>query len=836
MHARNFEHAARRPWWLVMLLAVFMALLSACSDSPAPAPTISVQPSDTSAVAGNAATLSVTASGPDIAYQWQVSIDGGTTWTNVAGATQAGYTTPPTALADSGKRYRVIVSAAGISVNSSAVQLTVTPAVVVPALTVQPAAQTATAPGPATFSVTASGTSPSYQWQRSTDGGATFTDIAGATAAGYSTGATSTTMDGERYRVVVSNSAGSVTSNAVVLTVKPTPVAAAFTTQPTNQSVTTGSAAAFTVVATGTPAPTLQWQRSTDGGSTFSNIAGATDPTFNTGLTTLSQNAERYRAVATNGAGSATSNAATLTVNAAPQAPTITTQATSQTVTAPATATFTATAAGVPTPTWQWQVSSDNALSFANINGATGASYTTPATTLADSGKYFRAVATNASGSASTNAVTLTVNPSVATGWQGPPTPLHADGSGLGLSIPALAWNGAGQAITAWSQSGVVGGARYVSASGWQARVSVSGSSATSSNIEPAVAMNGSGQAVTVWLEAGSVEYRVQASIFTPAGGWSVPATLSTSDDTRGFVPKIAVDGQGNAVAAWVQRASAFSPWQLFASRYDAAGATWSSAQRLDSDSIGEPTDNLQVAMNAAGDAFVLWPAPTAVPGTYSLWARRLPAGAAWDVPALVDAAVYGPPEQRIAVDAGGNAMAVFKKTDNASFPIIWSSRFDALGAAWGASSAVSINNVSRSTSPQIAFDATGQAVAVWVQWDGTQDLVLSRRHTAASGWGTVQQVAAGASNRVSEPSLAVNAGGTAVVAWRQDFYYVAASVQTPGSAWRTPVLAPTTGSDGMGYSVSSAVNAGVDDDGNATIVWLGGQGSGYRVYGGRFR
>jgi hypothetical protein len=475
MRAKNFEPAAQRPWWLALLLAVFMALLSACSDSPAPAPTISVQPNDASAVAGTAATLSVTAAGPDITYQWQVSTDGGTTWSNVAGATQASYTTAPTTLADSGKRYRVVVTAAGISVNSSAVQLTVTPAVVAPAVTVQPAAQTATAPDAATFSVTASGTSPTYQWQRSTDGGTTFANIAGATAASYSTGATDVAMNGHQFRVVVSNGAGSVTSSAVALTVNPAPVAAAFTTQPANQSVTAGSAAAFTVVATGTPAPTLQWQRSTDGGATFANIAGATDPTYNTGTTTLSQNGERYRAVATNGTGSATSNAATLTVDPVPQAPVFTTQPTAQTVTAPAAATFTAAASGVPTPTLQWQLSTDGGTTFANINGATSGTYTTPATTQADSGKRYRVIATNSAGSRTSTAVALGVlAPAAANQYEGFAYPmgerLNGQNGGTGWSGPWNVTDGNGVTLPNGASSGdsgfIVTGLRYTDTAG----------------------------------------------------------------------------------------------------------------------------------------------------------------------------------------------------------------------------------------------------------------------------------------------------------------------------------------------------------------------------------
>lgn len=413
----NSHPAAQRshPLWLslwlwVVLLSILMTALAACGGGSAPpAPTISVQPGDTSTVAGSAATLSVTASGADISYQWQLSTDGGTTWRDIAAATQASHTTPATRPADNGKRFRVIVSAGGISVSSSAVTLSVTGSVVAPAITVQPAAQSATAPEPATFSVSVTGSTSSHQWQRSADSGTTWADIAGATAASTTTGSTDVSMNGQQFRVVVSNSAGSVTSAAVVLTVGAAPVAAAITTQPLAQSVTAGSAAAFTAAATGTPTPSLQWQGSTDGGATWSNIADATASTHNTGPTSLAQNGERYRLVASNGNSSATSNAALLSVTAAAQAPLITAQPADASVTAPATATFTASASGVPTPTWQWQLSTDSGTTWANINGATAASHTTPATAVSDSGQRYRVVASNASGTVNSNAATLSV-------------------------------------------------------------------------------------------------------------------------------------------------------------------------------------------------------------------------------------------------------------------------------------------------------------------------------------------------------------------------------------------------------------------------------------------
>ena len=811
------------------------AFLGACSDSPSPLPTISVQPADTSAVAGTAAMLSVTASGPDLGYRWQRSNDGGTTWADIASATAAQYTLPATTLADHGARFRVVVTASGISLTSSAVQLTVTAAVVAPGLGVQPAAQSVTAPAAAVFSVTVTGTAPAYQWQRSTDNGATWSDIAGATGTSHDVGATDPSMNGLQYRVRVSNSAGSVTSAAATLSVQAAPVAAAFTTQPANQTVVAGSAAAFTVAATGTPAPTLQWQRSTDGGSTWVNIATATAATHNTGATTVGQNGERYRAVATNASGSVNSNAATLTVNPAAQAPAITTQPANQSVTAPATASFTAAASGVPTPSWQWQLSSDGGSSFANITGATSAGYTTPATATTDSGKRYRAVASNGSGSATTNAAVLTVNAVVTTGWQGNPTPLHTDGAAI---QPELSANGAGQAIAVWSQNSGIYANRYLPQGGWEGRVVLSVVDPAYSFLDPTLAVNGNGQGVALWRQTdGGNFHRVLASVFAPASGWGAAATLSLSDTSGGTSPQTVLDANGNALAVWVQRASVFSPWQLFVSRFVAASSSWEPASRLDTDSIGEPTDSPHLAMNAGGDAFVVWPAPGSAPGSSALWSRRMAAGGSWGALVPLDSDAFGSPQQRVAVDTSGNAMVVFKKLDNPSFPSIWSTRFDAFSASWGTAVAVETNNVNRATAPQVAFDGNGQAVAAWVQYDGTQELILSNRHTVAGGWGTPQQVAAGAINRLASLSLAVNAGGTAVAAWRQDFWYVGASIQAPGAAWRTPQLASNTGSDGLGYDVSGDVRAGLDDLGNATVVWQGTPaGLSSRIYGGRFR
>jgi hypothetical protein len=263
---------------------------------------------------------------------------------------------------------------------------------VAPTIAMQPSSQIVTAGQTATFSVAASGTAPlSYQWLKDN------ANISGATAASYTTPAALMGDSGAKFDVVVSNSAGSVTSAMATLTVNAAAVAPAITTQPANQSVTAGQGATFSVAATGTAPLTYQWQKN------GVNVSGATVSSYTTPATAIADSGAKFDVVVSNTAGSQTSTTATLTVNTAAVAPTITTQPANQTVNAGQTATFSVTATGTAPLSYQWQKSS------ANISGATAASYSTPATAAADNGAKFDVVVSNTAGSQTSTMATLTV-------------------------------------------------------------------------------------------------------------------------------------------------------------------------------------------------------------------------------------------------------------------------------------------------------------------------------------------------------------------------------------------------------------------------------------------
>jgi Immunoglobulin I-set domain len=88
-------------------------------------------------------------------------------------------------------------------------------------------------------------------------------------------------------------------------------VAPKITLQPTPQTVVLGTLATFTAAASGTPTPTVQWQMKAVGGKSFTNIGGATSPTFSF-TPALADNAEQFRAVFTNSKGKVTTKAALL--------------------------------------------------------------------------------------------------------------------------------------------------------------------------------------------------------------------------------------------------------------------------------------------------------------------------------------------------------------------------------------------------------------------------------------------------------------------------------------------------------------------------------------------
>ena len=341
-------------------------------------PIITSQPVPSTVIANRATSFKVTATGsPTLTYQWQSSPDG-ISWVNVINnSTINGNNTATLAisnatLAMNGTQFQVVVN------NPSNVPATSIPALLstglVPTITTGIGNNTTNQNASVTLSVTPAGTAPfTYLWKH----GAT---VLSSTTNSY-TIASPQAADAGAYSVVVGNAYGNVTSNGnLAVTLLPT-----ITSQPVNSTVIANRATSFKVVATGTPTLTYQWQESTNGGTSFSNLtnvgpfSGVTTSTLAVSNATLAMNGTEFQVVVNN-----PSNVANISIPALLSTglvPTITTGIGNTTTNQNASVTLSVTAAGTAPFTYVWKHGT-------TVLSSTTNSYTIASPQAADAGAY----------------------------------------------------------------------------------------------------------------------------------------------------------------------------------------------------------------------------------------------------------------------------------------------------------------------------------------------------------------------------------------------------------------------------------------------------------------
>jgi hypothetical protein len=432
-------------------------------------PAITTQPQSRTNLAGTSAGFSIAASGTaPLSYQWQFN------GANISGATGTSLTLNNLQASDAGN-YSVIVTNAGGSIASAAVVLTVW---VPPSIGSQPQSRTNVVGTSAAFTVAPNGTAPfAYQWQFN---GA---DIAGATGAIFTIGNVQTS-DAGSYAVVVTNSAGSVTSAAAVLTVMVPP---AITIQPTSRTNVAGTSAGFSAAANGTAPLSYQWQFN------GAKIPGATATSFTLNNLQLSD-AGNYSAVVTNAGGAITSAVAVLTVWVPPS---IASQPQSRTNVMGTIAAFSVAANGTAPFSYQWQ------FNGANISGATGATLTIGNVQSSDAGNY-AVVVTNSAGSVTSASAVLTVwVPPVITTQ--PQSRTNASGTSAAFGVTAT---GTAPLSYQWQFNGL----------------NVSGATATSLTLNNVQSTDAGNYAVAITNSAGSITSAVAVlTVWVPPSVASQP-------------------------------------------------------------------------------------------------------------------------------------------------------------------------------------------------------------------------------------------------------------------------------------------------------------------------
>ncbi|HEY4452088.1 MAG TPA: IPT/TIG domain-containing protein [Solirubrobacteraceae bacterium] len=404
--------AARRAF-IAGMLTLLVGVLFGGSAAAAPnrtgafaettaAPAIVKQPVSKTVSEGKPVSFEATASGkPAPSAQWEVSSNGGASWSQIAGATATKYTIAVVGPSENGYQFRAtFTNSVGVATTAVATLSVNTP----PAVTAQPISETVQEGQNATFEAAASGRpAANVLWQSSTNGGTTWSNINTATSTTLTIAGATTALSGDEYRAVFTNSLGKATSEAATLTVQKAP---AVSKQPANVTVAEGQSASFEAAASGFPAPGVQWELSADAGSSWSAISGATATRYTIATTAFAESGDELRATFTNGAGTATSSAATLTVLSPPV---VTRDPLSTTVKAGERVVFEGAAGGTPTPTTQWEISTNGGGAWSAVAGETSEALVIEEAALAENGVEYRARFTNSSGTAISNVATLTV-------------------------------------------------------------------------------------------------------------------------------------------------------------------------------------------------------------------------------------------------------------------------------------------------------------------------------------------------------------------------------------------------------------------------------------------
>jgi len=325
------------------------------------------------------------------------------------------------------------------------------------------------------------------------------------------------------------------------------------------------------------------------------------------------------------------------------------------------------------------------------------------------------------------------------------------------------------------------------------------------------LATNARGDAVAVWQQVEGAEDGIWARGFSN-GSWQEPSLLAAGDITNLGYPRVALDDQGNAIAAWPQ--SDGTRMRMRAARYDAARGAWSAGELIEASTDGSAVDP-QVQMDAAGNAIVVWSQ------SGQIHHNRYTAGSGWQAE---DHTISGDYRSRLglAVAAGGDAVACWVGTGNT----IWAARYSPSLASlgWGTWQLVT-TSPKHASAPSCTVDSRGTAILVWWEYksDGASTIgsVYARRHRRGADWATGWDAAvqlnanAGASdNSVHNLRVALNASGVGAVTWRRQASPDQVRVRLYGTAgWSSATTRGTARYNGY-------AGLGSDAGGNLMLLW----------------
>lgn len=266
---------------------------------------------------------------------------------------------------------------------------------------------------------------------------------------------------------------------------------------------------------------------------------------------------------------------------------------------------------------------------------------------------------------------------------------------------------------------------------------------------------------------------------------------------------------------------------QVRARGYSAQGG-WEEGSRQINRSVFARDDAI-VAMDPAGNAIAVWSQDFDVGRIYS---ARYSAGSDWRFSEKIDEDFTGGLGPTVSVGANGTAVAAWTRVASTGLEV-WANRYSP-GSSWGAPARIGGNSADQVSGVRVAVAPDGSATAVWARSDGGPFDIWANRCSDDGEWGTPSGIGQEGSSDARSPQVGVDDQGNAIVVWEQfdgSVYDVWSNRYASGEGWG---VTPSRVED---FDAGDATDPdiGVAGSGNAVAVWAQSVGSRADLWSSRY-
>jgi hypothetical protein len=398
-------------------------------------------------------------------------------------------------------------------------------------------------------------------------------------------------------------------------------------------------------------------------------------------------------------------------------------------------------------------------------------------------------------------------------------------------ALPQLAMDESGNALAVWMQGDDIWANRYSGVNdswGTATRIETQAQWAHS----PEIAIDRNGNALAIWVQSHDSEFSIWANRFSvDNGGWGEAVVIDLIANDA-YLPEIAVDSSGNALAVWSQQNDAGGAYNIWANRYNVSDDSWGDARMIE-ESIGDAKFP-KVAVDDNGNVMAVWHERES--SQYRVWANRynvsndswgeaepIGSGGGDGFPhpsgSSISRIEFTP---EISVDGNGNVLTVWSQID-ATQDNIWANRFSVANDSWGTAAMIETDD-GDARRPNISVDSSGNALAIWYQSDGLQDTTRFNHYNVAdSSWGTAALIEADAGHAYYHQITHDNSGN-ALAVWKEAISGAssikASRYNASKNSWETSVLIEAEAGGAEFPQIA------IDGSGNALAVWEQNDGS----------